>query len=253
MERREEEEAYEPESRRMSGLMMAVLGGIIISAFVLLVLLLVSESYMTMPAKCLPLEDPKLAEKVGDSTRQCFEKDTNLRVDRDKPSEEKDQACDEMTPNEYRASVRVQVITDRTGYGKTVLVPETTIYDSAFERWHINGTKQMAWAMTYCLCPGCNGIHPGVCEECTPRTPGCDVEPPEFDCWVRIRRSEAGFPIFNIGVTKVRFEKFRAERNDAFLISLIFFIVLFGLLLIAGFFLGLPAKLFGNSDKSYTP
>ena len=130
----------------------------------------------------------------------------------------------------------------------------------------------MAWAMTYCLCPGCNGIHPGVCEECTPRTPGCDVEPPEFDCWVRIRRSEAGFPIFNIGVTKVRFEKFRvrflqfisagsleltfdiqAERNDAFLISLILFIVLFGLLLIAGFFLGLPAKLFGNSDKSYTP
>ena len=71
---------------------------------------------------------------------------------------------------------------------------------TAGDRWHFNETAQVLWAKSYCLCPGCNGTDPGVCEECVPRSPGCDVLPPEYDCWMDVRTRQSGFPIFDTGV-----------------------------------------------------
>ena len=71
---------------------------------------------------------------------------------------------------------------------------------AAGDRWHINSTKQLLWAMSHCLCANCNGTHPGECEECVPRSPGCDVRPPEFDCWMDVRTRTSGWPLFDSGV-----------------------------------------------------
>ena len=71
---------------------------------------------------------------------------------------------------------------------------------AAGDRWHINSTKQLVWAMSHCLCPNCNGTHPGECEECVPRSPGCDVRPPEYDCWMDVRTRTSGWPLYDTGV-----------------------------------------------------
>ena len=76
---------------------------------------------------------------------------------------------------------------------------------AAGDRWHLNMTEQVLWAGSYCLCPGCNGTSPGECEECVPRTPGCDVLPPEYDCWMDVRTRESGWPIFDSGVSAQRY------------------------------------------------
>jgi hypothetical protein len=71
---------------------------------------------------------------------------------------------------------------------------------TAGDRWHINGSRQLEWAISHCLCPGCNGTHPGECEECVPRSPGCDVLAPEYDCWMDVRTRSSGWPLYDTGV-----------------------------------------------------
>ena len=112
-------------------------------------------------------------------------------------------------------------------------------------------TQQKLWAMSYCLCPGCNGTHPGECEECVPRTPGCDVLPPEYDCWMDVRTRASGFPLYDAGAGRVRFTKEMTERNTAWWVLFIVFVSLFGVLLIAFLAVGVPVMLSsGGSSNS---
>ena len=105
--------------------------------------------------------------------------------------------------------------------------------------------------MSYCLCPGCNGTHPGECEECVPRTPGCDVLPPEYDCWMDVRTRASGFPLYDAGAGRVRFTKEMTERNTAWWVLFIVFVSLFGVLLIAFLAVGVPVMLSsGGSSNS---
>lgn len=240
-------------------MLMIVGGGLALSVLVLGVLLLISSSHMTMPAKCSPLEDPILESQIRDSTGECFEDDSDVRVDEE--LKKKDKRCDKEEPDLFRSSVRVEgaplpsacnvqaspqhltrrepvaaVVSHRDGWGKAILNPEAVVFDSgqtpplhahhafvcgrtmggrkrflsldasdaltAGDRWHFNETAQVLWAQSYCLCPGCNGTDPGVCEECVPRSPGCDVLPPEYDCWMDVRTRSSGFPIFDTGVRR---------------------------------------------------
>jgi len=206
---------------------------------------------MTMPAKCSPLEDPILESQIRDSTGECFEADTEVRVDEE--LKKKDKRCDKEEPDLFRSSVRVEVVSHRDGWGKAILNPEAVVFDSAGDRWHFNETAQVLWAQSYCLCPGCNGTDPGVCEECVPRSPGCDVLPPEYDCWMDVRTRSSGFPIFDTGAGRVRFSKEKTERNTAWWVLFIVFICLSGALLIALLAVGIPFLLSraSASDDDY--
>jgi hypothetical protein len=208
----------------MTMALMIIAGGLALAALAIGILLLISSSHMTMPAKCSPLEDPIIEEKEND---------------------------DDEDPVLYRASVRVTVSSTRGGWGKAILSPESTVYDSAGDRWHKNDTLQMEWASAYCLCPGCNGTSPGVCEECVPGAKGCDVLPPEYDCWVDVRTRGAGFPVFDTGVGRVRFEKEKAERNTAWWISFWVFLGIFIALLIAFVGVSVPQMLSSASSGDY--
>jgi hypothetical protein len=89
-----------------SVVLMIVGGGLALSVLVLGVLLLISSSHMTMPAKCSPLEDPILESQIRDSTGECFEYDSDVRADAE--LEKKDKRCDKEEPNLFRSSVRVE-------------------------------------------------------------------------------------------------------------------------------------------------
>ena len=87
-------------------LMMIIGGGLALAAVAIGVLLLISSSHMTMPAKCSPLEDPVMEERIRDKTGECFEFDTDVRVDA--KLKKKDKRCDKQEPDIYRSSVRVE-------------------------------------------------------------------------------------------------------------------------------------------------
>ena len=81
-------------------------GGLALSVLALGVLLLISSAHMTMPAKCSPLEDPILESQIRDDTGECFEHDSDVRVDAE--LKKKDKRCDKEEPNLFRSSVRVE-------------------------------------------------------------------------------------------------------------------------------------------------
>ena len=235
--------------------LIIVVGGLAVTGVALGILLLISSSHLTMPAKCVPLSDPVLEIQVRDSTAgpdgvgNCFEPDTDLRLDRD--DDEKNSACDEEAPNLYRSAVNVSVVVHRGGYGRVILSPESLVYDSSGDRWHINMSRQVDWASSYCLCAGCNGTEPGVCDECVPGTRGCDLLPPEYDCWVDVRTRGSGWPIFDAGVGRVRFTKAKTESNVVWWVFFWIFLGLFIVLLVAFIAVGIPVMLSSSSGNGY--
>jgi hypothetical protein len=70
------------------------------------ILLVISFSHMTMPAKCSPLEEPVRESQIRDKTGECFKHDSDERVDADLKN--KDKRCDKQEPDLFRSSVRVQ-------------------------------------------------------------------------------------------------------------------------------------------------
>jgi len=81
-------------------------GGLALAALVIGVLMLISSSHMTMPAKCSPLSEPHLERQIRDRTGECFESDSSVRVDAKR--KQKDKKCDKEDPDLYRSSVRVE-------------------------------------------------------------------------------------------------------------------------------------------------
>lgn len=86
-------------------------GGLALSVLALGVLLLISSSHMTMPARCSPLEDPILESQIRDSTGECFQADSDVRADAER--KKKDKRCDKEEPDLFRSSVRVEGESDR--------------------------------------------------------------------------------------------------------------------------------------------
>ena len=80
--------------------------GLLMAALAVSILLLISFSHMTMPAKCSPLEEPVWERQIRDTTGDCFKYDTDERVDAD--LKKKDKRCDTQEPDLFRSSVRVQ-------------------------------------------------------------------------------------------------------------------------------------------------
>jgi hypothetical protein len=88
--------------------LMIIGGGLALAAVAVGILLLISSSHMTMPAKCSPLADPVLVSRIRDSTGECFEFDSDVRVDADLSDKKKDKRCDKEEPDLFRSSVRVE-------------------------------------------------------------------------------------------------------------------------------------------------
>ena len=98
-------------------LLMVVGGGCALSAVAIGVLLLLASSHMVIKAKCSPLEDPRIEQRIRDrdpsdgsllpggpaspDSPSCFAFDTDDRVNKTKK-------CDKAQPNLYRAVVRVE-------------------------------------------------------------------------------------------------------------------------------------------------
>jgi len=77
--------------------------------------------------------------------------------------------------------------------------------------WHVNKTKQMSWAASYCRCEGCDGFNEGNCTDCVisqkelleadaTGTADCDAYPPQYACWMNVRTRSSGWPIYDSGV-----------------------------------------------------
>jgi hypothetical protein len=81
-------------------------GGLALSAVAIGILLLISSSHITMPAKCSPLEDPVYESRIRDKTGECFEFDSDVRVDAE--LKKKDKRCDKQEPDIFRSFVRVE-------------------------------------------------------------------------------------------------------------------------------------------------
>ena len=81
-------------------------GGLALSAVAIGILLLISSSHITMPAKCSPLEDPVYESRIRDKTGECFEFDSDVRVDAE--LKKKDKRCDKQEPDLFRSYVRVE-------------------------------------------------------------------------------------------------------------------------------------------------
>ena len=90
----------------MSIIVLIVGGGLLLAALAVGILLVISFSHMTMPAKCSPLEEPVRESQIRDKTGECFKHDSDERVDADLRN--KDKRCDKQEPDLFRSSVRVQ-------------------------------------------------------------------------------------------------------------------------------------------------
>lgn len=89
------------------GIVLTIIGGgLLLSAVAVGILLLISSSHITMPAKCSPLEDPVYESRIRDKTGECFEFDTDVRVDAE--LKKKDKRCDKQEPDVFRSYVRVE-------------------------------------------------------------------------------------------------------------------------------------------------
>lgn len=81
--------------------LMAIGGGLALSAVALGILLLISSSHIDLPAKCSPLADPFMEENIRDLDPPCFAEDSDVRTNIS-------ELCDSAQPNLYRSSVRVE-------------------------------------------------------------------------------------------------------------------------------------------------
>jgi len=209
------------EARQDPTVVIGVLAALAFCLLVLVFLFLNASTHMVMKAKCSPLEDPMLEHKKDG------EKDL------------------------WRASLRVEVLSHKSGEGVAILSPESIVYDSADEHWNGDKLKEVKWAMSHCLCSDCNGTDPGTCEICKPRTKGCDYPPPEYDCYVDVQRRQAQWPAYTSGVGEVRMEKHMVERtsNTVWVVLVIVFSSLACCFGACALLAGIPSLLGGDGDK----
>mmetsp|Transcript_20463 Transcript_20463/g.32000 ORF Transcript_20463/g.32000 Transcript_20463/m.32000 type:complete len:200 (-) Transcript_20463:1520-2119(-) len=179
--------------RSQPTVLLGVIFGLAISVLVLFFLFLSASEHMTMKSDCAPLEDPVLEHKIEDEGEE-----------------------DER--HYWRSYVDVEVVSHKTGSGRTLLEPDARVYNSPDGRWFEGEKgylKEISWAASHCLCPGCNGTEgSGQCDICLPRTEGCDIDAPEYACYLDVRNREAGWPIYDAGIGRVRFRK-NLVRNVA--------------------------------------
>jgi hypothetical protein len=157
----------------------------------------------------------------------------------------------------YKASVPVQVYSEHSGEGMTVLRRRATVVNSATGSWNEDETAVRKWARDHCLCPGCDGTELGKCDPCVPLTPNCDAKPPIFKCWATIAKPLGSLWAYQIQVQRVRFTESDANIvNWDIVISLIVFAVLLLLLIILAFVLKLPqdalSEIFSSNNERAT-
>mmetsp|Transcript_22065 Transcript_22065/g.42879 ORF Transcript_22065/g.42879 Transcript_22065/m.42879 type:complete len:223 (-) Transcript_22065:445-1113(-) len=214
-----EEEEEEVSWQYRTPALCCLVGGLALTLFLIFICLVAPSSSYMLKSKCSPIDDPKLEHFKS------------------------------ITGSSWRASVKVNVVNHRDGSGASMMARGYKVYNSADGAKSPLKVMEQAWASSHCLCPGCDGLHKGTCHGCIPGSPGCEEDPPEYDCYVVVSNPDNSYPHYSIGVQKVVFEERFASSSDGWGVALIIFAVIAGILLMVDMLVYLPG-LMGSQYKA---